>query len=109
MRLEAHGGTGPLPHPASHRIPCWVAGWGSGPVPPRKSLFRDFPNSLSAALSGAIEIDRRTDERFQRLLVDRVAFMDIDRAADVAVEARIEQPGRIGERDRKSTRLNSSH
>src|SRR3546814_3103688 len=60
----------------------------SGPVPPRKSLFRDFPNSLSAALSGAIEIDRRTDERFQRLLVDRVAFMDIDRAADVAVEAR---------------------
>src|SRR3546814_17664938 len=75
----------------SHRIPCWVAGWGSGPVPPRKSLFRDFPNSLSAALSGAIEIDRRTDERFQRLLVDRVAFMDIDRAADVAVEARIDR------------------
>src|SRR3546814_8511839 len=82
----------------SHRIPCWVAGWGSGPVPPRKSLFRDFPNSLSAALSGAIEIDRRTDERFQRLLVDRVAFMDIDRAAAVAVEARLEQPGRIGAR-----------
>src|SRR3546814_3244436 len=25
----------------------WVAGWGSGPVPPPKSLFRDFPNSLS--------------------------------------------------------------
>src|SRR3546814_13323168 len=70
----------------------------SGPVPPRKALFRDFPNSFSAALSGAIEIDRRTDERFQRLLVDRVAFMDIDRAADVAVEARMEQPGRIGSR-----------
>src|SRR3546814_13239079 len=22
----------------------WAAGWGSGPVSPRKSLFRDFPN-----------------------------------------------------------------
>src|SRR3546814_14264351 len=25
----------------------WVAGWGSGPVPLRKSLFRDFSNRLS--------------------------------------------------------------
>src|SRR3546814_18755914 len=98
MRLEAHGGTGPLPHPASHRIPCWVAGWGSGPVPPRKSPFRDFPNSLSAALSGAIELDRRTDERFQLLLVARVDFMDIISTAIVAAAARITPPVQSGER-----------
>jgi len=24
--------TGPHPHPASHRITCWEAGWGCGPV-----------------------------------------------------------------------------
>ena len=28
------GGTGPLPHPASHRHHVWEAGWGSGLVPP---------------------------------------------------------------------------
>src|SRR3546814_18232608 len=26
-------GTSPLPHPTSHRIPCWEVGWGSGLVP----------------------------------------------------------------------------
>ena len=49
MRLSAHGGTGPLPHPATQRdCMLWAAGWGSGPVPPLKSLFRDFSNRLSA-------------------------------------------------------------
>ena len=32
--VAERGGTGPLPHPATHvSILEWVAGWGCGPVP----------------------------------------------------------------------------
>ena len=40
-RLTPMGGTGPLPHPTAHAAyPGWVAGWGSGLVPPARREAR---------------------------------------------------------------------
>src|SRR3546814_14238496 len=44
MAAPAHSPTRP-----PNAIILWVAGWGSGPVPLRKSLLRDFSTRLSAA------------------------------------------------------------
>src|SRR5438045_607071 len=45
-----------------------------------------------------IEGDRSADERLERVRVDRFAFMDVDRAPDVPVEARIEELGGVLQR-----------
>src|SRR3546814_20412087 len=45
-----------------------------------------------------IRLDRRAEQRLERRLVDRVALEQVDRAPRVAVETRIEQLLRIGER-----------
>ena len=49
-------------------------------------------------LPGAVEGDRLTDERLERGLVERFSFMDVDGAADVSLEARVEETGRVFQR-----------
>src|SRR5438552_7350469 len=73
-------------------------------------------------LVGTVEGDRPENERLEGGLVDDVSLVDVDRAAYVSFETRVEEMGRILQRralgegelhdilvDRKSTRLNSSH
>src|SRR5947209_15376564 len=45
-----------------------------------------------------VQCDRGANERLQRLLVNRVAFVDVDGAPDITVEARIEEARGIIER-----------
>src|SRR3546814_16276247 len=75
----------------------WVAGWGSGPVPPPKSLFRDFPNSLSGHIG----------------LATRAAVVGLESGGVgrqlLLIDGHGLAAGRAGGGDRKSTRLNSSH
>src|SRR5580658_11089896 len=52
----------------------------------------------SFRLGGTVEVDRRANERFEGGLVDLFSLVDVDRAAYVALEARIEQTGWILQR-----------
>src|SRR5262249_40113357 len=49
-------------------------------------------------LLGTVERDRLADERLEGGLVDVLAFVDVDRAAHVAVETGVEEAGRILQR-----------
>ncbi len=53
MRLSAHCGAGPLPHPATQCQYPMGGRVGGGPAPPRNALFRAFPNGLRAVSSFA--------------------------------------------------------
>src|ERR1700758_1915159 len=46
-------------------------------------------------LAGTVEADRLANERLEGGLVDVFALVDVDGAADVAVETRVEETGRI--------------
>src|SRR5262252_6822675 len=47
---------------------------------------------------GGIEGDRGTDERLERARVDLLPLIDVHRAPDVPVEARVEELGRVLQR-----------
>src|SRR5678816_3442094 len=49
-------------------------------------------------LARTVEGDRLTNERFEGGLVNLFSFVDVERAADVAVETRVEETGRILQR-----------
>src|SRR6267142_3332365 len=49
-------------------------------------------------LAGTVEGDRLANERLEGGLVNVFSFVDVDRAAYVAVEARVEETGRIFQR-----------
>src|SRR5258706_5228328 len=49
-------------------------------------------------LAGPVEGDRLANERLEGGLVNFFSFVDVDRAAYVSVETRVEEPGRILER-----------
>src|SRR5207244_1645707 len=49
-------------------------------------------------LAGTVEGDRLANERLEGGLVDFVSFVDVDRAACVSVETRVEETGRILQR-----------
>ena len=49
-------------------------------------------------LAGTVQRDRLANERLERGLVNVFSFLDVDRAAYVSVEARVEQTGRILQR-----------
>jgi hypothetical protein len=53
--------------------------------------------TLLLAFALDVEGDSGADEILERRLVDFVAFVDVDGAADIAVEARVEEPGRVYE------------
>ena len=67
-----------------------------GPVRARSAsglrLLRRF------RLAGAVEGDRLANERLEGGLVDFFSFVDVDRAAYVSVETRVEETGRILQR-----------
>src|SRR5678816_2700765 len=88
--------------------PSPFAIWG---LPPESSFgfagaFFDFVFAMvlrfaaieSTADPAHVQHDGSTHEVFQRVFVDLLALVDIDRAAHVAVEARVEQARRIFER-----------
>src|SRR5207247_6359921 len=52
----------------------------------------------SPQLSITVEGDRLANERRERGLVNFFSFVDVDRAAYVSVEARVEETGRIFQR-----------
>src|SRR4029078_5916826 len=52
----------------------------------------------STAPSGRIRHYRRLNERLERLLIDLLTFVKIDRTPSVPFEARVEKVRRIGER-----------
>src|SRR5437868_5657229 len=55
-------------------------------------------NSLLFRLARTVEGDRLANERLERGLVNLFSFVDVDRAAYVSVEARVEETGRIFQR-----------
>src|SRR3546814_20750239 len=73
MRLAAQAAPARSPTRPPTGYWRWVAGWGSGPVPLRKSLFRDFSNRLSGgraflraigeALAQLLELGRSEERR----------------------------------------------
>ena len=65
-----------------------------GPVPGAKSL-RTSLSSQVFDLPETVEGDRLANERLEGGLVDFFSFVDVDRAAHVSVEARVEETGRI--------------
>src|SRR5882724_11031175 len=57
-----------------------------------------FSISLRLRLAGLVQRDRLADERFERGRVDFLPLLDVDRAPHFALEARVEQPGRVLQR-----------
>src|SRR5437667_9631578 len=54
--------------------------------------------SLRLRLPGLVEVDRLADERFDGGRVDFLTLLNVDRAPHVALEARVEQAGRVLQR-----------
>src|SRR5215470_14034345 len=72
-------------------------------VSPRATPLRRRPWSLLRSpwpclADGGIEGARGTDERLERARVDLLPLIDVNRAPDVPVEARVEELGRILQR-----------
>src|SRR5690242_19862259 len=62
---------------------------------PTCQQFPTYSDRRSALLLRRIQLHCGADECLQRLLVDLVAFVDVDGAAHVALEAGVEQAGRV--------------
>src|SRR5215212_1846015 len=56
------------------------------------------PAASAPLAPGGIQSDRRANEGHQRLLVDLLAFPNVDRAPGVAFQARVEEAVRVLER-----------
>src|SRR6186997_3538 len=56
------------------------------------------PSSLRLTRRRGVELDRFADQRLQRLAVDLLALVDVDRAPGLAREAGVEEAGRILQR-----------
>src|SRR5580692_10693346 len=69
------------------RRPCGALRWGRNPLGLR--FLRRF------RLAGTVERGRLANERLERGLVNFFSFVDVDRAAYVSVETRVEETGRI--------------
>src|SRR5208337_3709208 len=67
-----------------------------GPVRGRNPLGLRFLRSFR--LARTVEGDRLANERLEGGLVNFCSFVDVDRAADVPVETRVEETGRILQR-----------
>src|SRR5689334_9902266 len=55
-------------------------------------------SALGASRAGCVQVSRFADERLERLLVDLVTLVEVDRPPDVALEARVEQARGVFER-----------
>jgi hypothetical protein len=62
-------------------------------LPPARSA--GFPLLRSFRLARTVEGDRLANERFEGGLVNVFSFVDVDRAAYVSLETRVEETGRI--------------
>src|SRR5207247_9414055 len=67
-----------------------------GPVQRRNSLRLRFLRRVR--LAGTVEGDCLANERLEGRLVNIFSFVDVDRAARVSVETRVEETGRILQR-----------
>jgi hypothetical protein len=69
-------------------------------LPGLAGLCSPLRTSLSSKvrLAGTVQRDRLANERLERGLVNVFSFVDVDRAAYVSVEARVEETGRILQR-----------
>src|SRR5436305_8540593 len=74
----------------------WRCGLRSTPVEGRNPLGLRFLRRFR--LARAVEGDRLANERLEGGLVNFFSFVDVDRAAYVSVEARVEETGRILQR-----------
>src|SRR5580765_3336518 len=79
-----------IPMPVAH---AWLTrALQRGRIPSGLRFLRRF------RLAGAVEGDRLANERLEGGLVNVFSFVDVDRAAYVAVEARVEETARILQR-----------
>src|SRR5450432_4729462 len=69
---------------------------GEGPVQGRNPLGLRFLRRFR--LAGTVEGDRLANERLEGGLVNFFSFVDVDRAAYVSVETRVEETGRVLQR-----------
>src|SRR3989441_6573530 len=81
----------------------WVRLGGTTPPPPRcRTCSRRNPFGLRFLrrfrLARTVEGDRLANERLEGGLVNFFSFVDVDRAACVSVETRVEETGRVLQR-----------
>src|SRR4051794_747077 len=80
------------------RMGCESALNGSFTIRLTVALRRATPSPDGAGGLGRVQADGGLDEGHERLLVDLIALVEVDRAPSVAFEARVEQPGWVVQR-----------
>ena len=89
--------------PLSRPWSSWVRSGGTTRPPPNARPYQGRnPSGLRTPrrfrLAGAVEGDGLAHKRHEGELVNVFAFMDVDRAARIPLETRVEEPGRILQR-----------